>query len=431
MSIGFSFTAQTRRKEPLLQAVNTLAERNGYRVEANDKGLWVDFCPMGGVSIEWEHDGGIMGQWNISGECCSTPAGAGFHRAAIEFVDALGNGPLKGLSVVDDTDYYSRRDFGHMREEHFYSWLKTLVNVCREQMDSGEYSNLCLCWDMDQYQPEEIPGTVVTPMGRFHISAMVKAVESLGIGWLADRFFLWNQPERDAVYYRNCALNLMWEKCCFAPSGRSEQDARCNRLILDQLEQAFRMDPKLPVPAEAYRLLCSLDGREPVIPEAAREMENQYPVGYRRSNVTYSYGELRLTLPGSYLYETEEWENGRSCDLWWDMTVDSTEWRINGYRLREGKAVLDGNFEGMKDLEDLDMEYGRARWGWKKMEADQEDESYIQVFCKAVTGPSLFLITVSCSREEQLAEIYGLLRKLQAVQGQEIVQKAENYDQGE
>ncbi len=441
MSIHFSFTAQTRRKEPLLQAVHTLADRDGYSVQESNGGLWVDFCPMGGISINWEHEGGIMGQWNISGECYSTPAGAGFHKAAVDFVEALGNGPLKGLAVADETDYYNHRDFERLREEHFYAWLKMLVNVCRERQDSGEYSNLCLCWDLDQYQPEDIPETVVTPMGRFHISSMVKAVQSLGIGWLADRFFLWNQPEQDAVYYRNCALNLMWEKCCFAPSARSEQDALCNRTILDQLERAIRMDPRLPVPAGDYRLLCSLDGREPVIPDDTQEMENQYPVGYRRGHVTYSYGVLRLTLPGSYLYEQEEGENGRSCDLWWDGEAGSPEWRINGYRLREGEAVLDGGFEGMKDLEDLDMKYGRARWGWKELDGDgggerceagatcDAGEPCIQVFCKAVSGPSLFLITVTCTGEEQRFGSYELLRKLKVVKDQEIVQQTENYEE--
>lgn len=35
-----------------------------------------------------------------------------------------------------------------------------LKRHCAER-GSG-YSNFCLCWDMEQYQPEEVPGTVIT-----------------------------------------------------------------------------------------------------------------------------------------------------------------------------------------------------------------------------------------------------------------------------
>lgn len=424
MSIGFEFSARTRHKETLVQEVQRLAETGGRNVQEGENGLWISFCPMGGITLNWERENGLMGQWRITGECYSTPSGPGFHKAAIDFVEALGT--LKNLNVSDETGYAGHRDFQRMREEHFLRWLRMLVNLCRERLSAGDYSSLCLCWDLDQYQPEDIPGTVITPMGRFEIQSMVKAVDSLGIGWLADRFFVWNRPEKDAVYYRNCALNQLWETCRFAPSGRSSQDAACNRSILDGLERAYRMDSRLPLPMEAYGLLCRLDGREPLIPDTVPELETQYPVGFCRSNVTYGFGVLRLTLPGNYLHEWEEQENGCGCDLWWDGTSEGGVWRVNGYRLQEGEASLEGGFDGLKDLEDLSMENGRARWGWSALE--DEDEPYFQIFCKAVSGPSMFLMTVTYPREEQRDDIYGLLRKLKAVEDRKVETQTESYD---
>ena len=132
MSIRFAFGAKVRKKEALIQAVRSLAESGGQTVQEDNDHIWISFCPMGGISMTWEHENGLLGQWVISGECYSTPCGPGFHKAAVEFVDALGKSVLKGLTVSDETDYYSHRDFQRMKEEHFHPWLKMLVNLCRE-----------------------------------------------------------------------------------------------------------------------------------------------------------------------------------------------------------------------------------------------------------------------------------------------------------
>ena len=138
MSIRFAFGAKVRKKEALIQAVRSLAASGGQGVQEDNDHIWISFCPMGGISMSWEHEDGLLGQWVISGECYSTPCGPGFHKAAIEFVDALGRSVLRGLTVSDVTDYYRHRDFQRMKKEHFYPWLKMLVNLCRERLASGE-----------------------------------------------------------------------------------------------------------------------------------------------------------------------------------------------------------------------------------------------------------------------------------------------------
>ena len=62
------------------------------------------------------------------------------------------------------------------------------------------------------YMPENVPGTVVTPVGRLSARWMRETVENQGIEALAERFFLWYHPgKRDALYDRQVALNLLWE----------------------------------------------------------------------------------------------------------------------------------------------------------------------------------------------------------------------------
>ena len=127
---------------------------------------------------------------------------------------------------------------------------------------------------------------------------MIKQTEKNGISWLAERFFIWDNEEKDALYYRNTALNYLWEQCCFVPSRRSSEDSVCNQMIIDSLEQAAVLNPGLPLPVDAYREICSLADRAPSIKEDAPKMESDYPVGFRKREVTHSFGTLRLTLPG-------------------------------------------------------------------------------------------------------------------------------------
>lgn len=412
MSIGFSFTGKVRRTETLIGTARTLSQQRGYQLFVGETDLRVALCPLGGdVYVSWKREGGVRGQWLIQGSCSSTPAGAGLHKAAVELLDALG---IQSLSVDDETEYYDHRDFQRMKQEHFYPWVKTLVRFCREQKD---LSGLRLCWDMDQYQPEDLPGSVVTPMGRFTLSYLESLLEREGAEGLAQIFFLWDGPDRDAVFYRNRAVNGLWENCYFAPSSRSEEDAKINAAILDDLERSASLDPGLPLPRKAYREVCALAGRPPVLPEGP-ELEADFPIGYRRGLVVHSLGQLQLTLPGSYQYEWEEWEDKGGTNLWCDAAVDSPVWRVNGYRRREGNASFTPHLDGLKDLEEAQLKNGAARWGWQTIQEGKS--SYFQIQCEVVTGPSLFYITVTYTQAREREDILSLLRRLSVAGTQKI-----------
>jgi len=118
--------------------------------------------------------------------------------AAVELLESL---PIRDLTVEDETGFYRVRDFRRMKEEHFYPWLRTLVEVCRRESGKG-VSGMQLCWDLEQYAPEDIPDTVVTPMGRFRLDELADIVEAGGIQALADRFFLWDGRTQDARFFR-------------------------------------------------------------------------------------------------------------------------------------------------------------------------------------------------------------------------------------
>lgn len=410
MSIGLSFTGKIDSPKALLEAASILAEEQKYRLGVGETGLKVVMCPLGGeLNILWRPEEDPAGPWLVRGSCVSTPAGAGLHRAAVELLDSL---PVRALAVEDETGFCQHRDFQRMKEEHFYPWLKTLVEVCRQEMGKG-VSGMQLCWDLDQYAPEDIPGTVVTPVGRFRLAELAELEERGGIEDLAGRFFLWNGRTRDARFYRNRAINALWEDCCFAPSSRSPEDAAINAAILDDLERAAKLNPALPLPRSAYLELCALAERPPALPQGP-ELQEEFAPGYRKGPVTYGVGALRLTLPGAFRSQWEQWENGGGVHLW-SGGDDSPVWRVSAYRTREGDAHFTDNLNALNGVEGRALKGGRLRWGWR--EIWEEGERLYQAVCEVITGPALYLITVTCGSALDLGPTAELIGQISVVSG--------------
>ena len=415
MSIGFTFTGRVKKPEALIAAAQKLADERYYGLYQREDGLSVSLCPLGGCMwMSWKKEGGLFGQWAVEGECVTTPAGPGLHKAAVEALDAL---PIQKLAVEDETEYFQHRDFDRMLREHFHPWLNTMVDVLTGQFGE-DHSSVCMCWDIDSYMPEDVPGTVVTPVGRFSAKWMKETVENQGIQTLAERFFLWYHPgKRDALYNRNLALNMLWELCYYAPSSRHEEDDSINRTICDNLEMAAKLDPALPLPRRAYEEICALARRAPALPDGP-ELEQEFEPGYRKGLVTCSIGALRLTLPGSYRYEREQWEDGKGCDLWCDEASHSPIWRVNGYQKREGSAAFTPTLDGDNDLTEFEIENGAVRYGWREL-PQENGQPLWQVRAEVITGPSLFVITVTHLEPEDRPGIVELVRKI-TVQTQDV-----------
>ena len=396
MSIGLTFTGKIDSPRALLEGAQALARERDYALRAGEGGLKVVLCPLGGeLGLQWRPEGDPAGPWLVRGGCRSTPAGAGLHRAAVELLDLL---PIRALTVEDETGFYRHRDFQRMKEEHFYPWLRTLVDVCRQESGKG-VSGMQLCWDLEQYAPRDIPDTVITPVGRFRLSELVE-LEALGIEALAGRFFLWNGRTRDARFYRNRAINALWEDCCFAPSARSGEDAAGNAAILDDLERAAQMDPSLPLPRSAYEEVCALAGRAPVLPDGPALTEEFSP-GYRRGPAPHP---ARRLPPGL----------GALAERRRRPPVD----RRKGSRLA-GERLPDAGGDGPIHRKPgrpprrggPDAEGGRSALG---LEGGLRGRLY-QAECEVIAGPDLYFITVTCAGPGELGPVAELIGKVSVV----------------
>ena len=400
MGLGFTIHTKIKDIEKFQQAVESQAVESGYNAEHDESSSMVSFCRLGDLFLNYQHEGegNADNVISVNGDCQTNMLGPGFHKAAIEFIDRLQQATGTRFEVEDETDYYTERDFEAMKKKHFHKWLAKLFEIIQEQEDKGSTS-LSICWDLNKYYPQSDSGIVISPLGSFRLSEVIRRIREEGIESFADDFFIWNNPERDARFHRGLALNAMWEDCYFMPSERSEEDARINGYIISELETAASLDPSLPFPKKEYEELCRLHGCTPVPTDGIPTYETEFAIGYRRGIVNHKVGRIRFSLPGSYLEDTDD-----GTLVYYDAAADNWHTvRCTGYSANGDPDFLDVEEEM---IEEREFDGGKYRLYDMGTGQDSEDEEPYPVYsCHALCSNQYTLFTLCASRLEDLKKL--------------------------
>lgn len=395
MSIGFRLTTKCKSISTFQESLDAVAARNNVAVSHAEDFSEMTVCRLGSIFFNYESgEDGI----DVVGDCQTNLLGAGFHKAAIELADELMEQSKLSFDIEDETDYYEHRDFEKMRAEHFYPWLRTILELCRERMKEG-YGLSAVCWDCNKYMPQEVAGAVITPFGRFRPAEYAARIETEGIEVLAGEFFMWNDMEQNASFFRNTALNAMWEDCYFMPSARSTEDAEINSFIIESLEKAAALDASLPFPKNDYLKLCLLADKTPIDVSALPEYECEFPIGYRKGKVTYTLGNLKFVIPGSYLYFDDEGSHGYydGLDKGWHVV------RVSAY------TVPDDNVEYMEEKEDKLIKekfFDNGKCRLYEL-GRRDDDDYVEYVYQSqiLTERQFSLFTFSCEEEAEVVAL--------------------------
>lgn len=398
MSIYISYEAVTNNKEIFGQALHQICNKIEAEWSENEDYYGIHVCPLGDIFFQFEKEDGDNQRWHVSGECQTNLIGPGFHKCVVDILDELQEKIGIVFQVSDETNYYEDRDFKRMKSENFYGWLKSLITVLDDKYKSGEYVALCVCWDIDNYQPEEIAGTIVTPFGRYDIISLNTQVKSKGIEEFAREFFIWNDISKDSRYYRNCGLKLMWEDCYFMQGDRSDEDNRINSKIISYLERAAVMDKSLPFPREDYILLCDLNDKKPMDITQYPNYKSEYPIGYRKDWIRITMGKLSIAMPGNFLYEYGD----DGDNLWYDNNEKG--WkniRITGFSRKSGNAEFrDQDWEKLQGkFVELVCGDGTLRYHFQG-QMEENGDTYYFASGEAICDNSLYLISVCYENEK-------------------------------
>ena len=400
MGLGFTIHTKIKDIEKFQQTVESQAVESGYNAEHDESSSTVSFCRLGDLFLNYQHEGegNTDNVISVNGDCQTNMLGPGFHKAAIEFIDRLQQATRTRFEVEDETDYYTERDFEAMKKKHFHKWLAKLFEIIQEQNNKGSTS-LLFCWDINKYYPQSDNGIVISPLGSFRLSEVVRRIREEGIESFADDFFIWNNSERDARFHRGMALNAMWEDCYFMPSERSEEDARINGYIISELETTASLDPSLPFPKKEYEELCRLHGCVPVPTDGIPPYETEFAIGYRRGIVNHKVGKIRFSLPGSYLEDTDE-----GTLVYYDAAADNWHTvRCTGYSTDGEPDFLDVEEEM---IEERAFDGGKYRLYDMGIDQDSEDEEPYPVYsCHALCPNQYTLFTLCASRLEDLKKL--------------------------
>lgn len=400
MGLGFTIHTKIKDIEKFQQTVESQAVESGYNAEHDESSSTVSFCRLGDLFLNYQHEGegNTDNVISVNGDCQTNMLGPGFHKAAIEFIDRLQQATRTRFEVEDETDYYTERDFEAMKKKHFHKWLAKLFEIIQEQNNKGSTS-LLFCWDINKYYPQSDNGIVISPLGSFRLSEVVRRIREEGIESFADDFFIWNNSERDARFHRGMAMNAMWEDCYFMPSERSEEDARINGYIISELETTASLDPSLPFPKKEYEELCRLHGCVPVPTDGIPPYETEFAIGYRRGIVNHKVGKIRFSLPGSYLEDTDE-----GTLVYYDAAADNWHTvRCTGYSTDGEPDFLDVEEEM---IEEREFDGGKYRLYDMGIDQDSEDEEPYPVYsCHALCPNQYTLFTLCASRLEDLKKL--------------------------
>ena len=398
MGIGFAFYGAVCNREKAFNILKKMADKSGLSCGICSNSVWVSFCRNGVLNFNYEDN-------CLSCDCQTNVAGPGFHKAAIEFTEEFLRKAKLSTSIEDEAEYLEHRDFYRMRSEHFDYWLGNIVRIIKENMiDSNEYQNMMISWDVDQYTPRSIDGSVVMGTGRFSAAKLMERIEREGIEPFARDFFIWYELESDAYFYRNSSLSRLWQDCYFRPSARSDRDKSVNEYIRTHLEKAAELSSEIPLPLKEYKLLCEFDGI------TARQLQNSeletdYPIGFRREMVTETIGNLKITLPGSYLSDTENnlvyYDNEEN---WHSVVITA----LHAKNPPEFAPQVFANVQSC--VEDFPVGDGRGRMAY----AGQQEDGCYQVIAQILSGMQVTFMTVSFGKEGEKEWAFEFLRGLKA-----------------
>jgi hypothetical protein len=258
--------------------------------------------------------------------------GPGYHIALCQIVRRLGedNGVTweqpgeDGEGSNDDTGYFFDGDPRAVEEEMLLH-LRTLAAVVDETLSKSEFGELSLAMPIGHgFQG----GPIKTLLGVRDRAWLAKVREDPRHG---TDIYAWWEEGLTASFYLGRALSEMWLNVRWRPAEEGEERFDEMENILDDLVQAYRLDPTLTYPWREWVELMDLIGRDAGELDAdvrrwAEEAPDGPRIGYRRHPVKVSLADgWRITIPGAM---SEEWQEGTWSAWDGERTVWFTCWRF-------------------------------------------------------------------------------------------------------
>ena len=294
------FSLSNIRLPDPVRELKRMLSRLGYRFQTEADGLSVYLNPYNILDLYYDDEVEY-----IEGETDVTFSGAGIYLEAYQLANQIA-GLFGGDIIFNDTDritYSFDQDFDKLRNV-FYDSLRQQLSLAAA--DDREGYQAFIGWRTDSYEPIEVAGSVITPLGRFKLKQLWAEIEKYGFEAVADqRFFINNYPVKGASTYMRLALLLMWSVCPFSDDQDGDGDLHPGENSLKLMDEAMRLDPYIRVPLKEYYELCSMLPHRPNVSPSFRFYLAHYdPIGYRKEKIYVGFGSYlrRFMIDGKLIW---------------------------------------------------------------------------------------------------------------------------------
>lgn len=266
----------------LYEVIDAICAREGVQVEDRLDHVDILVCPQGKIMVT-EDDKDLVLTAN------TRHAGAGFHAFCVDIFKDIEEELPGEYELIDDLEYDKDEDFHRLHHvyEHELDYLRKLL-LNEPKMREKNY-----LYDETYFLPVGKDGKILTATGDMD----VKEFATKELDDLMDSFYVWNDWDRDARFYKNAAMTLLAKEGVGAYTNMNDQTQKIANEIMDYLEIAYEKDPTLALPVKEYERLAFELGRDNLLKDAVK-MEKD-AVQYRDDDVYHLFEDVRVVAPGA------------------------------------------------------------------------------------------------------------------------------------
>lgn len=271
-----------KEKNEIYQVLGALSHREAVQIEDLGDRVEIYVCPQGKIKVTEEEDSILL-------SANTRHAGAGFHAFVVEFCKALQEEIEGEYELYDDLDFDQDEDFHrlyHIYEDEL-EYMRDLL-LKEESVRQMNYM-----YDETYFLPMEKENRILTCIGDLDREEF----KNMHLHDLMDNFYVWNEWERDARFFKNAGLTLLAKEGNGEYSLMNEETVKNAHIICDYFELAYKDDSSIPLPKKTYQYLCEMLDREDKLKDAI-EMEEEV-IQYRLKEVYHLFEDAKVVALGS------------------------------------------------------------------------------------------------------------------------------------
>ncbi|MBQ0064837.1 MAG: hypothetical protein KBT48_03675 [Firmicutes bacterium] len=274
-----------KKKNEIYEVLGALCQREQIQIEDTGDMVKISACPQGIIKVVEEDD-------NIVLSANTRYAGAGFHAFVVDFCQDIAEefaNETGKFDLYDDLKYDEDGDFDRLQQlyEDEAEYLRSVL------LENPRFRKQNYLYEETFFLPLEKDNHIHTILG----SVKEEAFQNKDIQELMDYFYVWNEWDKDARFYRNCALYLLAKEGVGQYTMMNEHTEKQARLICDYIELAYEKDPNIALPIDEYDELIHELERDNKLSNP--KLMNQTIDQYKKKDVYHLYKDLKIVADGA------------------------------------------------------------------------------------------------------------------------------------